>query len=135
MQVGNAVADSALHVDAEGNLSAGCAMSELLETLTRPWTMHILWLLSAKGPMRFGALRRRVEGISARLLTLRLRTLESRGFVQRSVRSFHDGRTPEVTYSPTVRLGEMNEIMAQLGRLSAKWQAEDTAAAAALAKA
>ncbi len=124
-----ASANSAASAQTGKKLSAGCPMSELLEVLTRPWTMHILWLLGANGPMRFGALRRSVEGISARLLTLRLRTLERRGFVQRTVRQFGNGRTPEVTYSPTTRLGEMNEIMAQLGRLSGKWQAEDSAAA------
>ncbi|MGI4827464.1 MAG: winged helix-turn-helix transcriptional regulator [Janthinobacterium lividum] len=102
-------------------LSAGCPMGGLLEMLTRPWTLHILWLLSINGPMRFGALRRRAEGISARLLTLRLRTLETEGFVKRTVR---DGKLPEVTYSPTTRLADMNEFMAQLQRLSEKWQQE-----------
>ena len=106
-------------------LSAGCPMSGLLEMLTRPWTLHILWLLSTHGPMRFGALRRRAEGISARLLTLRLRTLEAEGFVKRTVLG---GKMPEVTYSPTSRLADMHEFMAQLQRLSEKWQREDAAA-------
>ena len=105
-------------------LPAGCPMSGLLEMLTRPWTLHILWLLNLHGPMRFGALRRRAEGISARLLTLRLRTLEAEGFVTRTVRN---GKVPEVTYTPTARLADMNEFMAQLHRLSDKWQREDAA--------
>ena len=42
---------------------------ELLQLLTRPWTMHILWVLSTSGPTRFGALRRQIDGISLRLLT------------------------------------------------------------------
>ena len=108
---------------AEG-LSAGCPMSGLLEMLTRPWTLHILWLLSSNGPMRFGALRRSVEGISARLLTVRLRTLEIEGFVRRSVIG---GKMPEVTYSPTSRLADMNEVMETLHALSAKWQHEGKA--------
>src|SRR5579875_1829219 len=108
--------------DTEGvteELSAGCPMAALLEMLTRPWTLHILWLLSTNGPMRFGALRRSVEGISARVLTLRLRTLERKGLVRRTAVA---GKVPEVTYHPTERLADMNEFMAQLGRLSAKWQ-------------
>jgi len=107
--------------DTEGvteELSAGCPMAALLETLTRPWTLHILWLLSTNGPMRFGALKRSVEGISARLLTVRLRTLETEGLVCRAVVS---GKTREVTYSPTAKLAEMNEVMAQLHRLSERW--------------
>lgn len=97
-------------------------MNGLLTMLTRPWTLHILWLLSRKGPMRFGALRRSVEGISARLLTLRLRTLEERGFVERSVRATNP---PEVTYLPTERLRDMEAFMQQLHLLSDKWQRED----------
>jgi DNA-binding HxlR family transcriptional regulator len=103
-------------------IALGCAMGGLLEMLTRPWTLHILWLLSTNGPMRFGTLRRAAEGISARLLTVRLRTLEERGFVERSVRATNP---PEVTYIPTERLKDMNEFMKQLHGLSAKWQAED----------
>ena len=45
--------------------------------LTRPWTLHILWSLSENGPIRFGALRKSVTRISARVLTERLRTLEA----------------------------------------------------------
>ena len=103
-------------------IAVGCAMSGLLEMLTRPWTLHILWLLSKNGPMRFGVLRRSAEGISARLLTVRLRTLEERGFVERHVRATNP---PEVTYVPTSRLQDMETFMKQLHLLSDKWQAED----------
>ena len=103
-------------------IKVGCSMGGLLEMLTRPWTLHILWLLSRNGPMRFGALRRSVEGISARLLTVRLRTLEQRGFIERSVRPTNP---PEVTYIPTSRLADMDLFMQQLHTLSDKWQAQD----------
>lgn len=103
-------------------IALGCAMGGLLEMLTRPWTLHIIWLLSRNGPMRFGALRRSAHGISARLLTVRLRTLEEKGFVARSVRPTNP---PEVTYSPTMRLQEMDGFMQQLFSLSAKWKGED----------
>ncbi len=109
------------------DLSAGCPMAALLEGLTRPWTLHILWLLSRNGPMRFGALKRSAEGISARLLTLRLRTLEAEGFVHRSVIT---GKVTEVTYSPTARLAEMNEVMAQLQQLSERWKRQPSSSEA-----
>lgn len=105
-------------------IAVGCAMGGLLEMLTRPWTLHIIWLLSTNGPMRFGALRRSAAGISARLLTVRLRTLEERGLVKRTVRPTNP---PEVTYSPTSRLKEMEGFMKQLHVLSDKWQREDRA--------
>jgi hypothetical protein len=43
--------------------TGSCPMAGLLETLARPWTMHILWALSTGGPTRFGALRRKIGGI------------------------------------------------------------------------
>lgn len=104
-------------------LAAGCAMAAFLEFLTRPWTLHILWLLARNGPMRFGAMRRSVEGISARLLTVRLRALEKEGFVRRSV--VVRGNLSEVTYSPTSRATEMNQVMDLLHQLNSKWKQED----------
>ncbi len=68
---------------------------ELLQLLTRPWTMHILWVLSTSGPTRFGALRRQIDGISSRLLTERLRDLEEKGFIYRH---YEPTIPPAVTY-------------------------------------
>ncbi|MGY2284496.1 winged helix-turn-helix transcriptional regulator [Pseudomonas gingeri] len=99
-----------------------CAMRVLLELVTAPWTLHILLVLTADGPTRFGALRRKVEGISARVLTVRLRSLEERGLLVRSVGS---SKSPEVTYHPTARLHDMREFMQQLRDLSLKWHHED----------
>ena len=116
--VGAAVAAATIeevHRD-DQRLPSGCPMAGLLEMLTRPWTLHILWLLSREGPMRFGALRRNVEGISARLLTVRLRTLEAEGFVRRE--QAVNGRIVEVTYTPTAKTAAMHEIMALLQRVS-----------------
>lgn len=98
-------------------------MFGLLEMLSGPWTMHILCLLAMNGPLRFAVLQRHISGISARVLTLRLRVLEKRGLITRSVR---DTVPPEVTYAPTPRLGEMREVMKALHRLAAKWRREET---------
>lgn len=97
-------------------------MGALLETLTRPWTFHIIWQLTTHGPMRFGALRRAIAGISPRLLTVRLRALEAEGFVRRTVLG---GKVPEVTYTPTPRLADMQAVMENLHGLSLKWRGED----------
>jgi DNA-binding HxlR family transcriptional regulator len=103
-----------------------CAISGLLELLTRPWTMHILWALSTNGPMRFGVLRRHIEGISARVLTERLRTLEGAGFV---FRHYEQTIPPAVTYGITDRMKDIEKVLTQLEGLSRKWQGEGTAAA------
>src|SRR6202167_4220450 len=98
-----------------------CAISGLLELLTRPWTLHILWALSHNGPTRFGVLRKQVEGISARVLTERLRTLESAGFV---FRHYEQTIPPAVTYGITERMKDIEKVLEQLEGLSRKWQGE-----------
>jgi len=95
---------------------------ELLQLLTRPWTMHILWALSSGGPTRFGALRRHIEGISSRLLTERLRTLEEKGFIYRH---YEPTIPPAVTYGLTERMAEISEALQKLDDLARKWQDED----------
>jgi len=98
-----------------------CAISGLLELLTRPWTMHILWSLSTNGPMRFGALRKNVAGISARVLTERLRTLQEAGFV---FRVYGQTIPPTVTYGITDRMKDIEKVLSQLEALARKWQGE-----------
>ena len=99
-----------------------CPMAGLLETLTRPWTLHILWVLSHNGPTRFGALRRSVVGISSRVLTERLRTLEEKGFLYRD---YKPTIPPEVTYGLTKRVKDIEKVLSDLGRLAQKWRMED----------
>jgi DNA-binding HxlR family transcriptional regulator len=99
-----------------------CPMAGLLETLTRPWTMHVLWALSHNGPMRFGALKRSIEGVSSRVLTERLRVLEEKGFLYRE---YKPSIPPEVTYGLTKRTTEIQEVFEELGRLAQKWKMED----------
>jgi DNA-binding HxlR family transcriptional regulator len=98
-----------------------CAIGGLLELLTRPWTMHILWYLSHNGPMRFGVLRQQVAGISSRVLTERLRMLEATGFV---FRHYEQTIPPAVTYGITDRMKDIEKVLAQIEGLSRKWQGE-----------
>jgi DNA-binding HxlR family transcriptional regulator len=104
-----------------------CAIGSLLELLSRPWTMHILWMLSTTGPMRFGVLRRQVEGISGRVLTERLRTLEAAGFIYRH---YEQTIPPAVTYGITDRMKDIEQVLAQLESLSRKWHGEGKSAPA-----
>src|SRR5512135_1107467 len=66
-----------------GNGSASCPMDFILRILMGPWTTYILYNLRTHGPQRFGELKRRVGAVSAKMLTERLRTLESAGLVRR----------------------------------------------------
>src|SRR5580704_8137668 len=102
---------------------SGCAIGGMLELLTRPWTLHILWALSHEGPLRFGVLRKQIDGISARVLTERLRTLEGAGFV---FRHYEQTIPPAVTYGITDRMKDIEKVLAQLEGLARKWQGEGT---------
>jgi len=103
-----------------------CPMGGLLEVLTRPWTMHILWALSTNGPTRFGVLRRQVDGISSRVLTERLRLLEQKGFIYRD---YEPTIPPSVTYGITKRMKDIQKVLGELDQLARKWQQEDVPAA------
>ncbi|AYD01053.1 helix-turn-helix domain-containing protein [Neorhizobium sp. NCHU2750] len=105
-----------------------CELFGLLEMLSGPWTMHILCLLAMNGPLRFAVLQRHIEGISTRVLTVRLRALERRGLITRSIR---DTVPPEVIYAPTPRLEEMRQVIKGLHILASKWAEEDRAMDAA----
>jgi DNA-binding HxlR family transcriptional regulator len=87
--------------------------------------MHILWSLSTNGPARFGVLRRQIGGISSRVLTERLRTLEQKGFV---FRDYEPTIPPAVTYGITNRMKDISKVLDQLNDLGKKWQIEDSAA-------
>jgi DNA-binding HxlR family transcriptional regulator len=64
---------------------ASCiAIREVLNRVGDKWSVLIVQLL-ADGPKRFSELRRAVEGISQRMLTLTLKGLERDGLVTRTV--------------------------------------------------
>ena len=97
------------------------AIGRLLATITRRWTLHILWVLISEGPTRFGALRRSVPGISARVLTVRLRALEAEGLVYRE---YVPSSPPEATYGLTARAVEIGARLEALHHVANRWAAE-----------
>lgn len=79
----------------------GCHSRGALLNVTGRWGTLALAAL-AEGPYRFGALRRRVDGVSERMLAQTLQQLERDGLVHREVR---ETIPPNVEYSLTP-LGE-----------------------------
>ena len=61
-----------------------CPLSEVLGLLRGAWAPNVIWQLSGEA-RRFGELRHDMPRISARVLSARLRELESRGLVMRRV--------------------------------------------------
>ena len=65
--------------------TAGCKnVAPVLNRVGDKWSMLIVMILS-NGPKRFSELKRAIDGISQRMLTLSLRGLERDGLVTRTV--------------------------------------------------
>ena len=61
-----------------------CRAREILERVGDKWSLQVIFHLR-DGPLRFTALRRGIDGISQRMLTVTLRGLERDGLVTRTV--------------------------------------------------
>jgi DNA-binding HxlR family transcriptional regulator len=78
--------------------SSGCrAISGVLQRIGDKWTVLLVGIL-ADGPKRFNEMKRTVNGISQRMLTLTLRGLERDGLVSRTV---YPTVPPRVDYALT----------------------------------
>ncbi|WP_253777650.1 winged helix-turn-helix transcriptional regulator [Goodfellowiella coeruleoviolacea] len=64
--------------------SAQCPCRDVLDLLANKWTTLIIGALEEQ-PHRFGALQRRLQGVSPKVLTQTLRKLEDFGFVDRTI--------------------------------------------------
>ena len=79
--------------------SKTCPTRELLDGIADKWTTLVIGILSDAGaPVRFGELRRAIQGISQKMLTQTLRDLERNGLV---VRVVYPVIPPRVDYSLT----------------------------------
>lgn len=64
--------------------SAGCRAREVLERIGDKWSLYVIHLLG-RGTKRFSELRREIEGITPRMLTVTVRALERDGLITRTV--------------------------------------------------
>lgn len=93
-------------------------LSKLLGILSSPWTLLLLHRLHMEGPKRFGELKRRLDGISTKTLTDRLRKLEREGWLHRQ---YEPTIPPQVTYSLAERVLELDPVMVELDRIAERW--------------
>ncbi|MDT7627300.1 MAG: hypothetical protein QOF99_8201 [Pseudonocardiales bacterium] len=80
---------------------ANCPTRTVLDNVTSRWAVLVLWAL-LDGTQRFSDLRRRIGGVSEKMLAQTLQRLERDGFVHRLA---HPVIPPHVDYSLTP-LGE-----------------------------
>ena len=79
-------------------LSTECPSREILEHLKSKWSVLVLRCLS-DGVHRFSELKQRIEGVSEKMLSQTLKTLEHDGFILRTV---YPVVPPKVEYQLTI---------------------------------
>jgi len=101
-----------IEVAAPLELDDDCPVREVLDRVGDKWSVLVIVLLGQR-THRFNELHRAIEGISQRMLTLTVRSLERDGLVKRTV---YATIPPRVDYELT-ELGET--LLVPLGALSA----------------
>ncbi|MEV3962707.1 helix-turn-helix domain-containing protein [Nocardia sp. NPDC050193] len=105
---------------------AGCPSRQLLERISGKWVALVLSALGSDGPhpagecggeprpLRYSELARRLAGVSQKMLTQTLRTLERDGLVTRTV-------TPTVPVTVTYELTELGLSLHEIMRGIKMW--------------
>jgi len=106
-----------------------CQVADALGFLRGAWALNVIWQLRTQA-RRFGELRVDIPGISARVLSARLRELEERGLVRRRAL---DSSPPSAEYELTelgCELLPAIDIFASVGKkLIAAWATPDSSTA------
>jgi DNA-binding HxlR family transcriptional regulator len=101
---------------------SGCCpfYHQAVELIGRRWTGAILRVLM-DGPMRFSEIAQSVPELSDRLLSERMKELEAKGIVERTV---HPGPPLRVEYSLSHMGGELEPALSELERWARRWLSE-----------
>ncbi|GIH75090.1 winged helix-turn-helix transcriptional regulator [Planobispora longispora] len=94
----------------------GCASRTVLEALANKWTCLLIDALR-HGPLRFGVLRRKLDGITQKSLTQTLRVMERDGIV---IRTVYPTIPPRVEYE----LSDLGRSVAGLMEGVKRWSEE-----------
>lgn len=97
-----------------------CPLTMCMKLLAGAWAPNVIWYLSEQ-PRRFGELRVDIPRISARVLSQRLRELETRGVV---VRTVVPTSPPSVEYSLTELGRELVPAIAAIVRVGHKLEGD-----------
>ncbi|NTX15455.1 helix-turn-helix transcriptional regulator [Myxococcus sp. CA056] len=96
------------------------AVRDVLTRVGDKWSVQVVGSLG-EGPLRFSDLKRAIEGISQRMLTLTVRGLERDGLVTRTV---HPTVPPRVEYALTPLGRTLLEPVTVLGQWAVQHRAE-----------
>jgi len=97
-----------------------CPSRTVLAMLSDKWVLLVLGALG-RGPQRFGVLRKKLDGITQKMLSQTLRALERDGLITRTV---YPTAPPSVEYALTALGHSATELVSQI-RLWAETHAEE----------
>ncbi len=100
--------------------SDGCPIRDILDRVGDVWSVLVILELK-RGSCRFNALKRVINGISARMLTVTLRRLERDGHVSRKIL---DMSPPQVEYALTERGNSLHNAIDVLNQWAKQHQTE-----------
>ena len=89
-----------------------------VELIGRRWSGAILYALADQGPLRFAELKECVPGMSDRLLSMRLKELESEGMVRREVQ---EAPALRVSYGLTDKGASLKPVIGSLEDWAKRW--------------
>ncbi|MEW2373461.1 helix-turn-helix domain-containing protein [Streptomyces sp. NPDC006656] len=95
----------------------GCPSRDLLDQIGSKWAVLVLGELGKHGACRFTRLRQRLAGVSEKMLTQTLRTLERDGLVRRTV-------YPEVPPHVEYDLTPLGQTLREPLRVLTQWSVE-----------
>ncbi|GAB2819684.1 winged helix-turn-helix transcriptional regulator [Lentzea nigeriaca] len=95
---------------------AGCPSRQLLDRISDKWVVLVLCALGG-GPMRYSELARMLAGVSQKMLTQTLRSLERDGLLTRTV-------TPTVPVTVSYELTDLGRSLHELTRGLRSWAQE-----------
>ncbi|BCJ46043.1 transcriptional regulator [Actinoplanes ianthinogenes] len=101
--------------------SRGCPSRDVLDQIGSKWAVLVIGELGRRGPCRFTELRQAVGGVSEKMLTQTLRTLERDGLVLRTV-------YPEAPIRVEYELTALGQTLRGPLRALTEWSVENSAA-------
>ena len=92
-------------------LSKYCPSQSVLDMIADRWTVLVAYALKLNGTMRYNQLQTTVEGISQKMLTQTLRSLERNGLVKRTV---YPVVPPHTEYNLTELGHSLDDVITQM---------------------
>ncbi|EZQ01975.1 HxlR family transcriptional regulator [Candidatus Acidianus copahuensis] len=88
---------------------------KIFDLMVKKYTLTILTILDKYGTMRFSEIRRKIEGMTQRSLSLRLKEMEDASLVKREL---HGEKPLKVTYSLTTEGKALKNAMLMILQLT-----------------